>query len=346
MLSKAIEKMKDDLVIVYTPLHGTGNKPVRRLLNELGFSKVYVVKEQEEPDGDFPTVGYPNPESRDAFTLGLKLARETGADLILATDPDADRLGVYVLDKKTGEYMPLNGNMSGCLIGEYILSQKAKRGEIPEDGAFIRSIVTTDMADAIAEAYGVHPVKVLTGFKYIGQKILEFETRGTGTYLFGMEESYGCLPGTYARDKDAVAATMLLCEAATYYKEQGKTLWDAMIEMYEKYGYYLDDVIAVTMEGKEGLEKIQSIMEGLREEAPRTLGNYAVSEAKDYLGETGLPKANVLHYSLGDDGWICVRPSGTEPKIKVYLGTKGRTFEDAKVKMQGLKHAAESILVD
>ncbi len=341
---EAIAKMKDELVIVYSPLHGTGNKPVRRLLQELGYSKVYVVKEQEEPDGNFPTVSYPNPEAADAFELGLKMAKELHADLVLATDPDADRLGVYVLNSKTGEYMPLNGNMSGCLIGEYILSQKKLKGELPADGAFIRSIVTSNMTDAIAQAYGVELIKVLTGFKYIGEKMLEFDRTGKGTYLFGMEESYGCLPGTYARDKDAVAATMVLCEAAAYYKMQGKTLWDAMVEMYETYGYFADHVISVTMEGKEGLEKIQSIMETLRQEPPKKIGDYQVEEVQDYMKETGLPKANVLIYQLEGGAWAAVRPSGTEPKIKLYLGVKGTSFNDSKEKMDTLIKGAEELL--
>lgn len=340
----AIEKMKDELVIVYSPLHGTGNVPVRRLLQELGFSKVYVVKEQEAPDGDFPTVSYPNPEAEDAFALGLKLAEQVHADLVLATDPDADRLGVYVLNQETGEYLPLNGNMSGCLIGEYILSQKKNQGNLPKDGAFIRSIVTSNMTDAIANHYGVNLIKVLTGFKYIGQKMLQFEEKGGGTYLFGMEESYGCLPGTYARDKDAVAATMILCEAAAYYKMQGKTLWDAMISMYETYGYYMDHVVSVTMEGKEGLERIQSIMESLRKNPPAEVADFAVTETVDYMEETGLPKANVLIYQLEGDAWAAVRPSGTEPKIKLYLGVKGSSFEDGKEKLARLMKGAEALL--
>lgn len=340
----AIEKMKDELVVVYSPLHGTGNKPVRRVLQELGFTKVHVVKEQEEPDGNFPTVSYPNPEAEDAFELGLKMARELHADLVLATDPDADRLGVYVLNQKTGEYMPLNGNMSGCLIGEYILSQKQMKGELPDNGAFIRSIVTSNLTDAIADAYGVELIKVLTGFKYIGQKMLEFDEKHNGTYLFGMEESYGCLPGTYARDKDAVAATMVLCEAAAYYKMQGKTLWDAMVEMFEKYGYYADHVISVTMEGKEGIEKIQSIMEQLRQMPPSSIADYKVAEVQDYMGQTGLPQANVLIYLLEGDAWAAVRPSGTEPKIKLYLGVKGSSFEDSKKQMEVLIKGAEALL--
>ena len=256
----AINAVADDLKIVYTPLHGTGNIPVRRVLKELGFKHVYVVPEQELPDGNFPTVSYPNPEAAEAFTLGLGMAKELDADLVLATDPDADRLGVYVKDSKTGEYHSLTGNMSGCLIGAYEISQRKEKQGLPADGAFVKSIVSTNLADAIAADYGVKLYEVLTGFKFIGQKMLEFETKGNGTYLFGMEESYGCLPGTYCRDKDAVVASMALCEAAAYYKTQGKTLWDAMLDLYEKYGYYKDDVKAITLKGIEGLAKIQEII--------------------------------------------------------------------------------------
>ncbi len=255
-----IDEVGKDLKIVYSPLHGTGNIPVRRVLKELGFQKVYVVPEQELPDGEFPTVSYPNPEAEEAFELGLKLGKEVDADLILATDPDADRLGVYVKDSKTGEYHSLTGNMSGCLIGDYIISQRKEKQGLPSDGAFIKSIVSTNMADAIARYYGIELVEVLTGFKFIGQKILEFENTGKGTYLFGMEESYGCLTGTYARDKDAVVASMTLCEAAAYYKTQNMTLWDAMIAMYDKYGYYKDAVKSIGLSGIEGLAKIQSII--------------------------------------------------------------------------------------
>ena len=273
----AIDAVKDELKIVYTPLHGTGNIPVRTILKELGFTNVFVVKEQELPDGDFPTVGYPNPEAAAAYELALALAKKEGADLVLATDPDADRLGVYVKDSQTGEYHMLTGNMSGCLIGDYIIGEtKASKGSLPKDGAFIRSIVTTKMADAIAKYYGVELVEVLTGFKFIGNKMLEFEKTGKGTYLFGMEESYGCLPGTYARDKDAVAATMFLCEAAAFYKTKGKTLWDAMLDMYERYGFYQDHVESITLKGIEGLEKIQKILGTLREKPLTAIGSYEV----------------------------------------------------------------------
>ena len=343
-----IDAVAEDMTIVYSPLHGTGNIPVRRVLKELGFANVYVVPEQELPDGEFPTVSYPNPESEEAFQLGLKLGKEKNADLILATDPDADRLGVYVKDSKTGEYHSLTGNMSGCLIGDYIIGQRKEKGDLPTDGAFIKSIVSTNMADAIAKYYGIALVEVLTGFKFIGQKILEFEKTGKGTYLFGMEESYGCLTGTYARAKDAVVASMALCEAAAYYKTKNMTLWDAMLAMYERYGYYKDDVKAITLKGIEGLEKIQEIMNTLRADAPAEIGGYKVTSARDYkegsirsmetgeVAPTGLPSSNVLYYDLTDDAWVCVRPSGTEPKVKFYYGVKGESLEDADEKSEKL----------
>ncbi len=348
---EAIAATKDELKVVYTPLHGTGNIPVRRVLKELGFEHVYVVKEQELPDGEFPTVSYPNPEAEEAFALGLKLAKEIDADLILATDPDADRLGVYVKDSVTGEYHTLTGNMSGTLIGEYLISQKKEKEGLPADGALIKSIVSTNMADAVAEYYGIELIEVLTGFKFIGQKMLQFEQEGKGTYLFGFEESYGCLPGSYARDKDAVGASMVLCEAAAFYKTQGKTLWDAMIDMYEKYGYYKDDVRSITKKGMEGLAEIQAIMERLRTNTPKEIGGYAITEARDYkkqtilsleTGEertTGLPSSNVLYYDLTDNAWVCVRPSGTEPKVKFYYGVKGTSLEDAQEKSEKLGEA-------
>ena len=340
----AIQAEGKNLKIVYTPLHGTGNIPARRILKELGFENVYVVKEQELPDGNFPTVSYPNPEAKEAFELGLKLAKDVDADLVLATDPDADRLGVYVKDTKSGGYKVLTGNMSGCLLADYEISQtKAVKG-LPKDGCLIKSIVTSNMAKAIAESYGVKLIDVLTGFKFIGQQTLEFEKTGIGTYLFGFEESYGCLIGTYARDKDAIVATMALCEAAAYYKTLGKTLWDAMIDMYEKYGYYKDDIQSITLKGIEGLEKIQNILETLRKEPPAEIGGYGVQRARDYkagtikdlrtgeTSDTGLPASNVLYYELENDAWVCVRPSGTEPKVKFYYGVKGTSLTDADVK--------------
>ena len=347
----AIQAEGKNLKIVYSPLHGTGNIPARRILKELGFENVYVVPEQELPNGDFPTVSYPNPEAAEAFELGLKLAKEVDADLVLATDPDADRLGVRVKDKN-GEYHDLTGNMSGGLLANYELSQrKAVNGSLPADGALVKTIVTTNLADAIAKGYGVNLIEVLTGFKYIGQQILGFENSGKGTYLFGFEESYGCLIGTYARDKDAIVATMALCEAAAYYKTQGKTLWDAMIDMYEEFGYYKDAIQAVTMKGIEGLEKIQEIMTTLRQNPPAEFAGHKVTAVRDYkldeitdlaTGEkkpTGLPNSNVLYYELTDDAWVCVRPSGTEPKVKFYYGVKGTSLADADEKSDAMGKA-------
>ncbi len=354
----AIDAMQKDIKIVYTPLHGTGNIPARRVLKELGFENVYVVPEQELPDGEFPTVSYPNPEAAEAFELALKLAKEKDADLVLATDPDADRLGVYVKDTKSGEYITLTGNMSGCLLAEYTISQIKEQQGLPEDGALIKTIVTTNLADAIAKYYNVKLIEVLTGFKYIGQQILGFEQSGKGAYLFGFEESYGCLIGTHARDKDAIVATMALCEAAAYYKQKGMTLWDAMIQMYERYGYYKDDVKSITLKGIEGLAKIQQIMDTLRNNTPSEIGPYKVLSARDYkldtkkdmvTGEvttTGLPSSNVLYYDLTDDAWLCVRPSGTEPKIKLYYGVKGASLEDAAAKSAELGKYAQTLLDD
>ena len=344
----AIDAVGSELKIVYSPLHGTGNIPARRILRELGFKNVYVVKEQELPDGDFPTVSYPNPEAKEAFELGLGLAKEVDADLVLATDPDADRLGVYVKDSKTGEYKELTGNMSGCLLADYEIGQRKELYGLPEDGYLIKTIVTSNMADAIAKSYGVGLIEVLTGFKYIGQQILGFETTGKGHYLVGFEESYGCLIGTHARDKDAIVATMALCEAAAYYKTKGKTLWDAMVDMYEKYGYYKDAIQSITLKGIEGLQKIQEILETLRKNPPMEVGGYKVVKARDYQADTirdiatgevtstGLPSSNVLYYDLTDDAWLCVRPSGTEPKVKFYYGIKGTSLEDADEKSDKL----------
>ena len=350
-----IREFQEQIKIVYTPLHGTGNIPVREILKRVGFSNVYVVKEQEMPDGKFPTVSYPNPETEEAFILGLQLAKKIGADLILATDPDADRLGVYVLDKN-GEYHSLTGNMSGCLLGEYVLSQMKEKGLLTDDGFVVRSIVTTRMLDAIANGYHVDLVEVLTGFKYIGQKILESETSGIGTYLFGMEESYGCLPGTYARDKDAVVASMILCEMAAYYKSKNQTLWDGMLSLYETYGYYEDQILSVTMEGKDGLMKIQQIMEQLEQEERPEIGGYKVLRRRNYQSGlidnyetkqqemTNLPQTNALYFDLEGDGFACVRPSGTEPKIKVYYGVKGTSLEDAKAKSEQLRQGVSTLV--
>lgn len=344
----AIDAVGKDLKIVYSPLHGTGNIPARRILKELGFENVYVVKEQELPDGEFPTVSYPNPEAKEAFELGLKLAEEVDADLVLATDPDADRLGVYVKDNASGEYRELTGNMSGCLLADYEIGQRKALKGLPDDGYLIKTIVTSNLADAIAKGYGVGLIEVLTGFKFIGQQILGFETTGKGTYLFGFEESYGCLIGTHARDKDAIVATMALCEAAAYYKTQGKTLWDAMVDLYERFGYYKDGIQAITLKGIEGLQKIREILETLRKNPPAEVGGYKVLKARDYQADTikdiatgevtrtGLPSSNVLYYDLTDDAWLCVRPSGTEPKVKFYYGVKGESLADADAKSEAL----------
>lgn len=341
----AIDAVGKDLKIVYSPLHGTGNIPARRILKELGFENVYVVKEQELPDGEFPTVSYPNPEAAEAFDLGLKLAKEVDADIVLATDPDADRLGVRVKDKD-GVYHTLTGNMSGCLLADYEIGQRKELKGLPEDGYLIKTIVTSNMADAIAKYYNAGLIEVLTGFKFIGQQILGFETSGKGEYLFGFEESYGCLIGTHARDKDAIVATMALCEAAAYYKTKGMNLWDAMIAMYDRYGYYKDDIQSITLKGIEGLAKIQEILETLRKNPPMEIAGYKVLKARDYKADTikdmatgevtgtGLPNSNVLYYDLTDDAWLCVRPSGTEPKVKFYYGVKGASLEDADAKSE------------
>jgi phosphoglucomutase len=343
----AIDKAGKELKIVYSPLHGTGNIPVRRILQEIGFDNVHVVKEQELPDGEFPTVSYPNPEAAEAFELGLKLAKEIDADIVLATDPDADRLGVRVKDSE-GEYHTLTGNMSGCLLADYEIGQRKALHGLPDEGYLIKTIVTSNMADAIAQYYNAGLIEVLTGFKYIGQQILGFETSGKGEYLFGFEESYGCLIGTYARDKDAIVATMALCEAAAFYKTQGLNLWDAMIALYDRYGYYKDDIQSITLKGIEGLAKIQQILNTLRSDPPVKIGEYNVVKSRDYkentikdmvtgeITQTGLPESNVLYYDLNDDAWICVRPSGTEPKVKFYYGIKGTSLQDADDKSERL----------
>ena len=343
-----IKDMAKDIKIVYTPLHGTGLRPVQRVLKDLGFENVYIEPQQAIADGNFPTAPYPNPENPDAWELALKLAKEKDADIVLATDPDADRLGVYCKDTKSGEYVTFTGNMSAMLIAEYILSEKTKNGTMPANPALVESIVSTDMAKAIAASYDVELIEVLTGFKYIGEQMLKFEQTGCNNYVFGMEESYGCLPGTYARDKDAPAAVCMLCEVAAYYKAQGKTLWDGMIELYEKYGYYRESITTMTLKGIDGAAQIESIMSKARENAPAQIGEYEVLAVRDYKNDvrkdmktleessTGLPCSNVLYYELNDNAWCCVRPSGTEPKIKFYFGVKGDTLENAESKLAQL----------
>ena len=346
-----IKEVAKDIKIVYTPLHGTGLLPVQRVLKDLGFENVYVEPQQAVADGNFPTVAYPNPEDPKAWELALKLAKEKDADLVLATDPDADRLGVYCKDTKTGEYVSFTGNMSGMLIAEYILRERTAMGTMPENPALIETIVTTDMAKAIAKAYNVRLIEVLTGFKFIGEQIRIFDETGCNNYVFGLEESYGCLPGTYARDKDAPAAVTMLCEVAAYYKKQGKTLWDAMIDIYEKYGYYKEGLDTMTLKGIDGAAQIQQIMSDARANLPKTVGDHEVIAVRDYKADTrteiatgkvtstGLPNSNVLYYELSDNAWCCVRPSGTEPKIKFYFGVKGTSLKDSEEKLEALKSA-------
>ncbi|MCX4303558.1 MAG: phospho-sugar mutase [Clostridia bacterium] len=346
-----IKEMSKDIKIVYTPLHGTGNIPVQRILKELGFEKVYVVPEQEKPDGNFPTVNYPNPEDKKAFALALELAKKVDADIVLATDPDADRLGVYSKDSKTGEYKSFTGNMSGLLIAEYELSQKREKGILPKNGALVKTIVSSNMANEIVKEYDIKLVEVLTGFKYIGEQIKLFEEKNNYEYLFGYEESYGCLIGTYARDKDAVSAVMALCEAAAFYKKQGITLWEQMLNIYNKYGYYKEGLASITLKGADGASKIREIMAKLRNEKIEIIANNKVIALRDYenrirteienenVSDLSLPKSNVLYYELENDSWVCVRPSGTEPKIKFYMGVVGNNLEDSEEKLEKLREA-------
>lgn len=349
-----IQEMADSLRIVYTPFHGTGNVPVRRILSELGFKHVYVVPEQELPDPDFTTLEYPNPEDPKAFTLALKLAKEKNADIVLATDPDADRLGIYALDTKSGEYVPFTGNMSGMLIAEYILRERTATGTMPENPALVTTIVTTNMASAIAKDYGVKFIEVLTGFKYIGEQIKLFEQNHSNQYVFGLEESYGCLAGTHARDKDAVVAVMCLCEVAAWCKKQGITVWDQMMNLYRKYGFYKESQYAITLKGIDGSKQIAEMMNKLRNNPPKSFGELQVKEFRDYdMGVTvdlatgekkpsGLPKSNVLYFDLTNDSWCCARPSGTEPKIKFYMGVKGESLSDAEEKLERLTEALKA----
>jgi len=353
---EVIAEMADDIKIVYTPLCGTGNIPARRVLSELGFKHVYVVPEQENPDPNFTTLDYPNPEDPKAFTYALKLAKEKDADIVLATDPDADRLGVYAKDTKTGEYVAFTGNMSGMLIAEYILRERAAAKTMPENPAMVTTIVTTNMTFPITESYGIKLIEVLTGFKFIGEQIKLFEQTGSNNYVFGLEESYGCLAGTHARDKDAIVAVMCLCEVAAFCKKQGKTLWDMMLDMYEKYGYFKETQYTITLKGIDGSKQIAEIMNKLRENPPKAFGDLEVLKFRDYQNDvvidmatgekttTGLPKSNVLYFELPDNAWCCARPSGTEPKIKFYMGVKGNSLEDAQARVDKLTEDLKAVL--
>ena len=351
---EVIKKVQDDIKIVYTPLHGAGNVPVQRVLKELGFTHVFVVPEQEKPDGDFPTVSYPNPEDKNAFKLALELAKRVNADVVLATDPDSDRLGVYSKDDN-GEYIAYTGNMSALLIAEYELSQKKEKGMLPDNGAFITTIVSSDMAKAIAKAYGLKVFETLTGFKWIGEKIRQFEEQHTYSYQFGFEESYGCLISPHARDKDGISAVMALCEATAYYKSKGITLWQQMLNIYKKYGFYKEGQISIVLKGADGAEQIKAKMEKMRANPPKSLAGYKVIEARDYKehtivkengerSETDLPTSNVLYYDLTDNAWCCVRPSGTEPKIKFYMGVRGESMEDADKRLEELTEAMKKFV--
>jgi len=339
-----------DLKIVYTPLHGTGLVPVTTVLKKLGFENVYVVEEQAEPDGRFPTVEYPNPEEKSAFKLALELAKEKDADIVMATDPDADRLGLFV-KVQSGEYVSFNGNMIGTLIAEYILREKRERGLLPKNAALVSTIVTTDMIKPICKRYGVQFIETLTGFKYIGEQIKFFERAQSYEYMFGLEESYGCLAGTYARDKDACSAVVMLCEVAAYYKNRNMTLWDGINELYREYGAYAEELSYIVLQGKEGLERIDAIMNQLRANAPKQFGDFEVEAVRDYktgitmnfdtgkVGQTGLPVSNVLYYELQNGAWCAVRPSGTEPKIKFYIGAKSNSLENAKKLCKNISEA-------
>ena len=363
VLKKAVlnpEIMKEEgkkLKVVYTPLHGTGNTIAEKLLKELGLANVYVVPEQKEPDGNFPTVDYPNPEDKKAFKMALELAKKVDADVVLATDPDADRLGIFAKDSRTGEYMEYTGNMSALLIAEYRISQMQEKGILPDNGMFITTVVSSDLAKAIAKYYHLECIEVLTGFKNIGAVMKKAEEEHDKTYVFGFEESYGCLIGDYARDKDGISAVMALCEAACYYRAKGKTLWDAMQDIYEKYGYYKETQVSIVREGPQGAQEIKDMMTKMRNSDIKKIGNYQVLIFKDIekdvvkvlktgeITKTGLPTSNVLYYALEDNNWCCVRPSGTEPKIKLYMGVKGSSNEDASRKLEELKEAMEACVL-
>ncbi len=340
VINPAVIKEANDLRIVYTPLHGTGLVPVTTVLKELGFENVYVVEEQAKPDGSFPTVKYPNPEEDSAFELAIGLAKEKDADIVMATDPDADRLGLFV-KVETGRYISFNGNMIGTIIAQYILREKTNNGTLPSNAAVVSTIVTTDMVKAVCKRYGVKLIETLTGFKYVGEQIKFFERDNSYEFVFGLEESYGCLAGTYARDKDACSTLTLLCEVAAYYKTRGMSLWDGMLELYDYYGAYAEKLSYIVLQGKDGLAKIGEIMSRLRHDPLGKIGefdilaviDYKTGERVDYktgvVSKVDLPASDVLYYELKDDAWCAVRPSGTEPKIKFYMGTKAENYECA-----------------
>lgn len=339
-------KEEADLKIVYTPLHGSGNMPVRRVLKEAGFADVHVVPEQEKADGAFPTVKYPNPEEEESFNLALALAKKMDADLILATDPDCDRVGVMV-KKDRDEYLKLSGNQTGVLLSHYIFSSLKSKGLLGEGSFFVDTIVTGRMAEKIAKSYGIETVSTLTGFKYIAQQIKELEDEDGRHFVFGFEESYGYLAGSFVRDKDAVIASMLISEMAAFYKRQGMTLYDALIELYEKYGYHKEELFSLVLKGKEGAQAISSIMENMRNNPPKAVSDIRISEIRDYMSYEGpikLPKDNVLYFILEDGSWFAMRPSGTEPKLKIYIGALDLSMEAAENKLRLLTDEIKLLL--
>ena len=353
---EAVKEVADDLKIVYTPLHGTGNKLASRVFEEIGLKNIYIVEEQKEPNGDFPTVDYPNPEDPRAFKLALELAKKVDADLVIANDPDADRIGLHVKDKATGEYIVFNGNMIGLTIAEYLITENRAKGNLKPNTALIKTIVSSNMTDQICKLNGVKLFETLTGFKNIAAVMKKMEEENTYTSIMGYVESFGCLIGNHARDKDGITAAMILAEAAAFYKTKGMTLWDKMQEMYKKYGYYQEKQISLVLEGAEGAEKIKQMMDNLRQNPPSKLGEYEIIGIKDVKLSTyknvktgeidtlDLPKSNVLYYEMPNDFWCAVRPSGTEPKIKFYIGVKGTSMEDAKEHLEMLERGINVIM--
>ncbi|MCG8499767.1 MAG: phospho-sugar mutase [Firmicutes bacterium] len=353
---EVVAQVADEFKMIYTPFHGAGNKPVRKILEMIGLKHVIVIKEQEQPDPAFSTLKSPNPEEKEGFAIAIEKAEQADVDLIIATDPDCDRVGIVVRNKE-GQYVTMTGNQVGVLLTEYILSQKKEKGTLPANGVVIKTIVTTEMARAVAANYGVEIMDVLTGFKFIGEKMKAFEENGYDKqYVFGFEESYGYLAGTYVRDKDAVVASMLIAEMAAWYKSRGMSLYEGMQELYEKYGVYLESLKSIVLEGKTGVEKMQSIMEMLRNDTPKKINGVTVTALRDYKvskrydlvdhrEETiDLPSSDVLYFELEDQSWFVVRPSGTEPKIKIYFSVAGDTMAEAESKMESFKEAVTGIV--